>query len=221
MKTAFVCDECVTNFTRRHNLERHKNQSCKYRKKKYGIPIFNGSGFSTNSISDDNDNDTDNKINETESVITKTDSHSSNDSNNDETESVISETDSHSSENEEVPQEVKEECEKFLNNKDAWQFIVKEADNDYEGDVLEAFKAIVLFQRQLICNIPYQKVLMTLRRAMDNDDMDFEEALCYATKKREFLILNAAQEANEELVKGDDDEMEDGSGLFLSSHHER
>ena len=211
----------MKDFATRQSLWKHQ-QKCKLFPKPLNFleldcmhpdnqPMFKGSGSSADSVLDDNDSN----IDGTESVIGEIDSHSS------DNESVISETDSHSSENEELPQEVKEECEKFLDNKTVWEFIVKEANRDYEGDVLEAFKAIVLFQRRLICNIPYQKVLMTLRKAMGNDDMDFEEALCYATKKREFLILNAAHEANEELVKGDDDEMEDGSGLFLSSQHER
>ena len=174
-------------------------------------PILNGSGSSADSVLDDNDSN----IDGTESVIGEIDSHSS------DNESVISETDSHSSENEELPQEVKEECEKFLDNKTVWEFIVKEANRDYEGDVLEAFKATVLLQRQLICNIPFQKVLMTMRKAMDNDDMDFEEALNYATKKRKFLIIKTAQEAKNELEKGDDDETEDGRGLYLSSKYKQ
>ena len=50
MKTAFVCADCDTNFTRKNNLERHKGQSCIYGRRKCDIPIFKGSEFNADSL---------------------------------------------------------------------------------------------------------------------------------------------------------------------------
>ena len=93
-------------------------------------------------------------------------------------------------------------------------------DRDYNGDELEAFKCNVEFYRNLTCDVIFHKVMKTVQKAIDTDEMDFSEALDYATKKRKFLILRTIDEArNEEEEKKIDSTL--GRGLYLSQRNGR
>ena len=68
-----------------------------------------------------------------------------------------------------------------------WKPILEESNASGES-VLEVYKMKVKFCRQLKKNSTHKAVMATLKRAKEDEDMDFEEALDYAVDKRKFLI---------------------------------
>lgn len=81
----------------------------------------------------------------------------------------------------------KEEATKLI-----WKSIADECNE--ENSFLEVFKEKVMFSQLLKRGKVYQAVMETLRRAQDEDDMDFMEALDFAVDKRKFLIERTYKE---------------------------
>ena len=87
---------------------------------------------------------------------------------------------------------------------DVWKVIADEAAED-DGDVVESYKRNVKFCRSLKHDETHQQVMKSLKRARDDEDMDFDEALDYAADKRKFLILKVAK-TTRATKEGDDNE---------------
>ena len=80
---------------------------------------------------------------------------------------------------------------------DVWKVIFREAHED-DGDVLASFKRNVQFCRSLKRDKTYQKVTETLKRVKQDEEMEYGEALDYATDKRRFLIERAVKKARKD-----------------------
>ena len=188
-----VCNHCGRVFTRKFNLTQHINRKkpCTNESRGKDNLIFSGTGFNVDPIVDD---------------IVNAGNHS-------ETESMISDTASISSEEEDELED--EESEE---NKEVWLGIAEEA-KDYNGDMLEAFKAVVLYTRKLRRNPTYEKIMETCRKAKDEDGMSFNEALNYAIEKRKYIILKAVEKAKIKKEEESKNEEREGRGMFLSPHY--
>jgi len=66
--------------------------------------------------------------------------------------------------------------------------VIREDATAYNSSLLDAYKNNVIFTRRLKNDKTHRAVMETVKRAMDEDDMDFEEALDYAINKRQHLI---------------------------------
>ena len=88
---------------------------------------------------------------------------------------------------------------------DVWKIIADEALENYNGDFSEAYKTEVEFSKDLRNDVIHRKIMRTLKKFQEEDDMEFDEALNCAIEKRKFLIKKAALSA---LKKTDDREEE-------------
>ena len=73
---------------------------------------------------------------------------------------------------------------------DVWKDICEIANSDHNGDILQAYIAIVKWYRIFKKDDIHQQVMETVNRYRSGkDDMDFNEALLNAVKKRQHLLL--------------------------------
>ena len=70
---------------------------------------------------------------------------------------------------------------------DIWKLIVDES-IDRERSITELYKEKVLFSKSLKIDHTHRSIMHTLKKAQEEEDMDFHEALDYAVDKRKFLI---------------------------------
>ena len=87
-----------------------------------------------------------------------------------------------------------------------WKVIADETAED-DGNVVESYKINVKFCRSLKNDETHQKVMKSLKRVRDGEDMGFDEALDYAADKKKFLILKVAK-ITRAMEEGDDEENE-------------
>jgi hypothetical protein len=87
---------------------------------------------------------------------------------------------------------------------DVWNVIVNEAEDVVNG-VVEEFKSRVDFCRSLKLDKTYRKIKETMQKAMDDEDMKFNEALDYAADKRRFLIARVARKVVQDEQANNDD----------------
>ena len=85
---------------------------------------------------------------------------------------------------------------------DVWRVILKEAHRDNES-YLQAFKNNVKFCRSFDNDITVQTVIKTMDKGIEDEDMNFDEALDYATDKRKFLIEKVIENAEKEGTSED------------------
>lgn len=120
-------------------------------------------------------------------------------------ESAEPENESEEEEMEEESPSNKDEIEDTIDI-DVWKGIVRDADLHENGDAITAFKDNVNFAKRLLADETYRKVMTTLKKAQFEDDMDFDEALTYAIKKRKVLILRAIEEARKAIEEEKEEE---------------
>ena len=68
-----------------------------------------------------------------------------------------------------------------------WELIVNESIYR-ERSITELYKEKVLFSKFLKKDDTHKSIMHTLKKAQEEEDMDFHEALNYAVDKRKFLI---------------------------------
>ncbi len=80
-----------------------------------------------------------------------------------------------------------------------WADIADQA-NENNEEPLEVYKQFVMQAYTLEIDCVHKKVMKTLKRYEENDDMDFEEALDKTIEKRKYLILReiARHESDDE-----------------------
>ena len=66
--------------------------------------------------------------------------------------------------------------------------VIREDAAAYNSSLLDACKKNVIFSRRLKNDKTHRAVIETVKRAMDEDDMDFDKALDYAINKIQHLI---------------------------------
>ena len=71
---------------------------------------------------------------------------------------------------------------------------MKEESGQLDMNIVDFYKAKVLFCRELKRNRIHQAIMETLNRARNEEDMSFSEALSYAVDKRKFLIYQTVEE---------------------------
>ena len=69
-----------------------------------------------------------------------------------------------------------------------WEEMTEESEETHES-LPSVYMKKVLFFHKLKRNPTHKSIMSTLKRARDEEEMDFDEALNYATEKRKFLIL--------------------------------
>ena len=92
---------------------------------------------------------------------------------------------------------------------DVWQVIADDAKEKYDNDVMMAYKERVKFCRDLHRDKIHKKVMHTLKRFSEEDEMKFNEALLNAIEKRIFIVLktvltainNSEDEDNQEMLE--------------------
>ena len=81
-----------------------------------------------------------------------------------------------------------------------WTGIALDAAAHFDGDAVESYIETVLDARRLRNDPVHQKVMSTLKRIrQDEEDMDFDEALAKAVKKRKYVIIKAAKDSLPEI----------------------
>ena len=92
---------------------------------------------------------------------------------------------------------------------DVWQVIADDAKEKYDNDVIMAYKERVKFSRDLHRDKIHKKVMHTLKRFSEEDDMKFSEALLNAIEKRKFIVLKTVLAAiNDSEDEGDKEMIE-------------
>ena len=86
---------------------------------------------------------------------------------------------------------------------DIWNVIDQEASTYEDGDLSEAVKMYILLCRSLKKDSTVQAIMETLRKAKEEHNMHFTEALDYAVDKRKFLIQQTWKEWKAEKDKKD------------------
>ena len=89
---------------------------------------------------------------------------------------------------------------------DIWDMLRNKAKNT-NNSLKNVYKYYVLLVKSFKHDEIHQKVMETVKRAQDEDEMDFREALDYAISKRTFLINR--QNGADDDVDDDDDEDDD------------
>ena len=166
-----VCRVCGKDFSRRFNLDRHLRAMHSGTSKNHeGEDEFQeGNGWSDNNENEGNrgeSNESTTKEEEDDEM-----------SNSDENESDGDESNNSST---------KEEDEV-----DVWRWIDLEAIKYDGGDVCLTVKFLLTMGRALRRDPSIKKVMKAVKKAMDEDDMDYDEALEHVVEKRKFLILRA------------------------------
>ena len=77
---------------------------------------------------------------------------------------------------------------------------------------IEVYKDAIIFVNSLARDDTHQSVMETFKKARNDDDMDFEEALDFSLDKRKFLIAREFDNAENDQYDGsaeNDDEMQE------------
>ena len=86
--------------------------------------------------------------------------------------------------------------------RNAWAMLDDDAGSCYDGDIVSAYIDQVRVSRQLKTDPVHMKVMETMQSLQRRDrNMDFEEALVKAAKRRKHIIEQAASDAKEEEEK--------------------
>ena len=94
---------------------------------------------------------------------------------------------------------------------DIWDMLTHKAKST-NSSLSKVYRYYVLLVKSFKHDEIHQKIMETVKRAQDEDDMDFREALDYSIKKRTFLINRQAEngsEHNNEDEEDDDEEVDD------------
>ena len=83
-----------------------------------------------------------------------------------------------------------------------WEVVQESAEEDFNGNVLDAYISLVSSWRLFKKDVDHQKIMETVQRYREGSDaMDFQEALLKAVNKRKHLIRRKTEE-----VKGTEEE---------------
>ena len=81
------------------------------------------------------------------------------------------------------------------NSPTVWEVVHKRAEDNFEGNALEAYISLVKSWHHFKQDPDHRKIMETMRRYRDGpDEMDFEEALLKAAHKRVHLIERKVEE---------------------------
>ena len=93
------------------------------------------------------------------------------------------------------------------NSPTVWEVVQKSAENDFEGNALEAYISMVKTWYRFKRDPDHRKIMDTMRRYQNGpDEMDFQEALLKAANKRVHLIERKVEEVKND--ESDDDEQQ-------------
>ena len=85
-----------------------------------------------------------------------------------------------------------------VKNVNFWEMVRESADEDFDGNALDAYVALIGTWRLYMKDKYHQKVMDTLQSYREGaHNMDFREALIKAAKKRKHLIRRKVEEAGE------------------------
>ena len=187
------CNECDDSFSRKDDLVRHHRR----RHPNSGTLASLLRSLSVTSTATDHShepkakraklhedeeskqNETDDESDATASNIDDASSNASSDPSDDEDDLVIS-------------QSAKDPSVKL------WEVVQESAEEDFNGNVLDAYIALVSSWRLFKKDVDHQKIMETMQRYREGSDtMDFHEALLKAVNKRKHLIRRKTEEAKE------------------------
>ena len=80
-----------------------------------------------------------------------------------------------------------------------WEIVQESAEEDFNGNVLDAYVSLVSSWRLFKKDVDHQKIMETVQRYREGSDaMDFHEALLKAVNKRKHLIRRKTEETKED-----------------------
>ena len=95
---------------------------------------------------------------------------------------------------------------------DIWDMLTHKAKST-NSSLSAVYRYFVLLVKSFKHDEIHQKIMETVKRAQDEDDMDFREALDYSIKKRTFLLnrqaTNGTEHSNEKEEDDEDDDEDD------------
>ena len=177
------CNECDKSFTSKfdliqHHSEIHKDEAS-FKSLLYSL------GYSTD-------------VQESHSGDNKHESQSDTDEDMDE-ESIASTSESDEDDMEDKLNDEDASTPSLYPLRNAWAMINDDADSCYDGDIVDAYIDQVRVGRQLKTDPVHMKVMETMQSLQRRDsNMDFEEALVKAARRRKHIIEQAATDAKQD-----------------------
>ena len=90
------------------------------------------------------------------------------------------------------------------NSPTVWEVVHKSAEDNFEGNALEAYISLVKSWHRFKQDPDHRKIMQQMRRYQDGpDEMDFEEALLKAAHKRVHLIERRVEEVKNDETDED------------------
>ena len=92
---------------------------------------------------------------------------------------------------------------------DVWEEMKRKAETTNDS-FIQVYKEAIIFANSLTRADTHRKVMETFKKARNEDDMDFEEALDFALDRRKFLIVREFEdEENDRYMVNDSAEDEE------------
>lgn len=109
----------------------------------------------------------------------------------------IDNDDDNNNEDDEDESEIDSAEEEEEDGYDVWGYIANNKRND-DKDFVESFKDVYRLTRSFNRNEVVKDIKQTIKNAENDDNMKFDEALHFGSKKRKFLINKTANQSIEE-----------------------
>ena len=200
------CNKCDKTFTRKDNLVRHHRDT--HNDEASLSSLLRSLGYSSKAASYEPTRKRARIDGSEMSEENETDDESEVDEENDTDDENV---DPASSSDEEPDRNDAEDIEEQLNDEDestpslnplrnVWDLIEEDAEECYDGNVVNAYIDQVRLGRKLKNDPVHEKVMETMRSLQERDlNMDFDEALVKAANRRKHIIEQAAADATDEV----------------------